>query len=98
MIKILILLSPFAFISLICNRFDGFFKSWLKQFLCLLSMQILVALVLVLGFCINFNSGDILSQLIYFAIIAIIAKCHYSIKEIFLHIYEFSHNKLKNII
>ncbi len=98
LIKILILISPFAFISLVCNRFDGFFKGWLKQLLCLLFMQIFVAIVIVLGFCLDFSASDILSKLLYFAIITIIAKCHYNVKEIFAHIFEFSHNQLKNII
>lgn len=98
LIKILILISPFAFISLVCNRFDGFFKGWLKQLLCLLFMQIFVAIVIVLGFCLDFSADDILSKLLYFAIIAIIAKCHYNVKEIFAHIFEFSHNQLKNMI
>ena len=96
--KIMILLAPFAFISLINNQFDGFFKGWLKQFIILLSMQIFTALILTLGFCLEFNNNDTLSNLTYFAIIAVIAKCNYSIKEIFSFIYNYSHNKLKDFV
>lgn len=96
--KILILLSPFAFVSLINHRFDGFFKGWLKQFLIVLSMQIFVSIVLVLGFCLEFQAGNALSKLIYFALIAVIAKCHYSVKELFSFLYEYSHNTLKDFI
>ncbi len=96
--KILILLAPFAFASLINHRFDGFFKGWLKQFLMLLSMQIFVSIVLILGFCLEFQAGDMLSKLIYFAIIAVIAKCHYHVKELFAFLYEYSHNTLKDFI
>lgn len=75
-LKILVLLSPFAFISLINNQFDGFFKKWIKLFLITLSIQIFVALTLVLGFSLDFISGDVLSELIYLAIIMIIANFH----------------------
>lgn len=97
-LKILVLLSPFAFASLIFNRFDGFFKSWLKQFLLLLFIQIFIAFLLILGFCLDFSASDTLSKLIYFSIIAIIAKSNFYIKNLFAHIHEFSHNQLKNII
>ena len=96
--KILILLSPFAFISLICNRFDGFFKSWFKQFLILLSMQIFVFIVLVLGFSLEFYANDALSKLIYCAIIMILAKSHFHTKEFFSQMHNYSRNSLKNFI
>lgn len=98
MCKILILLAPFAFTSLIFNRFDGFFKGWLKQLLLVLTMQIFVAVVLVLGFSLEFHSGDTLSKLIYLAIIVVIAKCQYNMKEIFGFLHEYSHNTLKKFI
>lgn len=98
MCKVLILLAPFAFLSLINNRMDGFFKGWLKQFLILLSMQVFVAIVIVLGFSLDFSSGDILPKLLYFAIIMIIAKCKYNIKELFSFIYQYSHNSLKKFV
>ena len=96
--KILILLAPFAFVSLINHHFDGFFKGWLKQFLIILSLQIFVSFALVLGFCLEFQTDNTLSKLIYFAIIAMIAKCHYNVKEIFSFLYEYSHNTLKKFI
>ena len=68
MCKILIMLSPFAFISLIYNQMDGFFKGWLKHFLILLCTQIFISIVLILGFSLEFNNEDIFSKLIYFAI------------------------------
>lgn len=96
--KIFILLSPFAFISLINNHLDGFFKGWLKQFLILLGMQIFVSLILVLGFTLEFHAGNTLSKLIYLAIILIITKCNFFVKDLFSHVYEYSHNKLKDFI
>lgn len=96
--KVLILLTPFAFISLINHRFDGFFKGWLKQFLTLLTMQIWVSILLVLGFTLEFHAGNTLSKLLYFGMIATIAKCHYNVKEIFSFLFQYSHNTLKKLI
>ena len=96
--KIFVLLAPFAFISLINHRFDGFFKGWLKQFFILLFMQIFVSLVLVLGFTLDFYLGHVLSELIYFSIVIVIAKCQYTIKELFSHLHQYTHYTLKDFI
>lgn len=53
MIQILVLISPFAFLSLVTNSSEWFFKSWLRAFVSLLLIQILVALILVVSFSIN---------------------------------------------
>lgn len=53
MIQILILLSPFAFLSLINSSSEWFFKSWLRSFVSLLLLQVLVALILVVNLSIN---------------------------------------------
>ena len=98
MCKVTVLMSPFAFASLITNQTDGFFKGWLNQFLILLFMQIFVATVLVIGFSLDFYAGDTLSKLIYLAIIIVIAKCNYSVKNMFKFIYNYSHNTLKKFI
>lgn len=50
--KVLILLSPFAFLCLLNRTTSGFFRSWLKSFLSLLLIQIIVALILLLPFAI----------------------------------------------
>lgn len=98
MCKILILLSPFAFASLINHQLDGFFKGWLQQLLVLLSMQIFVAIVLVLGFSLEFYVGNTLSKLIYLGIIIILAKSNNHTKKTFAHIFNYSHNTLKKFI
>lgn len=96
--KVLVLLAPFAFISLISNHFDGFFKAWLKQFLILLFLQIVVCLVLVLGFTLEFHAGNTLSKLTLVATILAIAKCNVPVKELLSHLYQHSQNKLKDFI
>lgn len=98
MCKLLILLAPFAFLSLINNQFAGFFKAWLKHFLLVLSMQIFVSLLLVIGFSLDFSLGDTLSKLLYFAIIAAIAKSNLSLKEFFTNMFQYSQNKFNDFV
>ena len=95
---LLILLSPFSFLSLVNNTFDGFFKGWSKQFFELLFAQILVSILLVIAFCIDFNSSDFISKITYFSILSIIAKLHYNSNSFFTVIHNYSNNKLKDII
>lgn len=96
--KILVLLAPFAFISLISNHFDGFFKAWFKQFLILLFLQIVVSLVLVLGFTLEFHAENTLSKLTLVATILAIAKCNVPVKKLLSHLYQHSQNNLKDFI
>ena len=65
MAKVFILISPFAFLSLSQNSTSWFFKSWIKNFFSLLFIQIIVAIVLVILFSINYNTNDLLTQLLY---------------------------------
>ncbi|MBQ9266828.1 MAG: hypothetical protein IJ217_00855 [Clostridia bacterium] len=51
-IKVLILLSPFAILCLINQPTTGLFKSWFKCFLSLLLLQIFISLVLLLSYAI----------------------------------------------
>ena len=64
MIKVLILLTPFALLTLINSSSSWFFKSWLKIFLSLLFIQPFVSIVLLIIFALDFNSPDITSKLL----------------------------------
>ena len=48
MIKIFILLTPFAILSLLLENTSWFFKSWLRNIFSLLFIQIIVAIVLLI--------------------------------------------------
>lgn len=74
MIQVFVLISPFAFICLINDRTDWIFKSWIKAFISLLLEQVLVALILLLAFSIEFTSNDTMSQVIYIGIIYALMK------------------------
>lgn len=63
MVKVFILINPFAILSLINESTSWFFKTWLKTVLSLLFQQSLVAIILLIIFSFNFSSNNIISQL-----------------------------------
>lgn len=83
MIQIFILLSPFAFLSLINNSSDWFFRVWLKTFISLLLVQILVSLILILSFSINIGQDTLISKLLYIGIIFALTKANSYMKDLF---------------
>lgn len=56
MLQIFILISPFAFLCLINESTSWFFNSWLRSFISMLLVQILIAIILTLGFSLNLSS------------------------------------------
>lgn len=64
MIKVLILLTPFALLTLINTSSSWFFKSWLKIFLSLLFVQPFISIILLIIFALDFTSPDISSKIL----------------------------------
>lgn len=83
MIQIFILMSPFAFLSLITNSSEWFFKVWIKTFLSLLLVQILISFILLLSFSIEITSNSMLSKFLYIGIIYSLTRANIYIKEMF---------------
>ena len=65
MVKVFVLLAPFAFISLCTNNTSWFFKSWLKNLFSLLFIQIIVSLVLLILFSLNFDDTNLFNKFVY---------------------------------
>lgn len=65
MIKVLVLISPFSFLSLTLDSTKIFFKIWLKNLFSLLLIQIIVSIVLVILFSMDFSSSNLFSKFIY---------------------------------
>ena len=65
MIKVFVLLAPFAFLSLSLNSTSWFFKSWLKNLFSLLFIQIIVSLVLIILFSLDYSSTNLFNKFIY---------------------------------
>ena len=81
LLKVFILISPFAFLSLSSSSTAYFFKSWLKCFLSLLLIQILVAFILLITFSIDFNTTNTLSKFLICGSIFALLKANTIIRE-----------------
>ena len=81
LIKVFIIFSPFAFISLLNQNTSWIFKTWVKLFVSLLSLQILVALILLISFSLEFSNSDIFSKFVYMGSIYSLIKANSFIKD-----------------
>lgn len=64
-IKVFVLITPFAFLSLILSNTSWFFKSWLKNLFSLLFIQVIVSIILLLMFSVDFSNTDLFNKFIY---------------------------------
>ena len=81
MLKVFILLTPFAILSLSLKNTSWFFRTWIKNVFSLLLIQIIVALVLVILFSTDYSSGNLLSKFIYVGGIYALIKANSFLKE-----------------
>ena len=82
LVKIFVLIAPFAFLSLISNTTNWFFKSWFRSFLSLLIIQSFVSLILLIIFSINIESNNILLKILYLSALYALTKSNLYIKEL----------------
>lgn len=81
LIKVFVLISPFAILS-ICNKSTSIlFKSWIKSFLSLMFVQVFVSIILLLIFSLNISSNNVFSKFILISAIFILIKANSYIKE-----------------
>lgn len=64
-IKVFVIITPFAFLSLILSNTSWFFKAWIKNLFSLLCIQIIVSIILLLMFSVDFSNTDLFSKFIY---------------------------------
>ena len=76
MVKIFILLTPVAFLSLILQNTSWFFKSWIRNLFSLLFIQIIVSLVLLILFSMDYSSGNLIIKFIYIGAISALIKAN----------------------
>ena len=81
MVKVFILLSPFAFLSLCLENTSWFFKSWLKYLFSLLFIQIIVSLVLLILFSLDFSSSNLFNKFVYVGGIYSLIKANSFVRE-----------------
>lgn len=64
MVKVLILIMPFALLTLINSSTAWFFKAWLKISLSLLFIQPFISITLLIVFALDFTGTDIMSKVL----------------------------------
>lgn len=80
-IKIFILISPFAILSLCLESTSFFFKLWIRNLLSLLFIQIIVAIILLILFSVDYNSSDLMTKFIYIGGIYCLLKANSFVRE-----------------
>ena len=65
MVKVFVLLSPFAFLSLSLNKTSWFFSAWFRNLFSLLFIQIIASLVLLILFSMDYSSSNLFSKFVY---------------------------------
>lgn len=81
MIKVFVLISPFAILSLSLNTTNWFFKSWLRNLFSLLFIQVIVSLVLLILFSMNFSSSNLFCKFVYVGGIYALIKANSFVRE-----------------
>lgn len=81
MIKIFILLTPFAILSLILDSTSWFFKSWIRNLFSLLFIQIIVAIVLLILFSMDYSSNNLMTKFIYVGAIYALIKSNSFVRD-----------------
>lgn len=81
LIKVFVLLTPFAILSLTLNSTNWFFKAWAKNLFSLLLIQIVVSLVLLILFSMDYSPSNILIKFIYVGGIYALIKANSFVRE-----------------
>lgn len=82
LVKLLVLLSPFAILCLISEKSAWFFSSWFRALLSLLFMQIVISLILLLVFSLNLSSQDLFTKLLLLGSIYALIHVNSFVKEL----------------
>lgn len=80
-VKILVLISPFAILSLCLENTSFFFKLWLRNLFSMLFIQIIVALILLILFSVDYNSNDLMTKFIYIGGIYCLLRANTFVRE-----------------
>lgn len=82
MLKVFILITPFATLTLVNSSTSWFFKMYLRTIISLLLLQSLVSIILIVIFTFNLDNTDVFSQLMYIGGIYALIRANSYIKEL----------------
>ena len=80
-VKVFILLSPFAILSLSLQNTNWFFKAWFRNLFSLLFLQIIVSLVLLILFSMDYSASNLFVKFIYVGGIYALIRANSFIRE-----------------
>lgn len=80
-VKVFILLSPFAILSLSLQNTNWFFKAWFRNLFSLLFLQIVVSLVLLILFSMDYSASNLFVKFIYVGGIYALIRANSFIRE-----------------
>lgn len=81
MVKVFALLSPFAILSLSLNSTSWFFRSWFKNIFALLFIQIIVSIVLLILFSMDYASDGLIVKFLYIGAIYALMRVNSFVRE-----------------
>lgn len=81
MVKVFIILAPFAILSCSINSFSWFFRSWFRSFFSLLFMQFFITIILIVTLSLDFSSNFI-SKFLYVGSIYALTKSNTYIRNL----------------
>ncbi len=81
MLKVFLLLSPFAFLTISNAKTSWIFKSWARCLFSLLFTQVFISIILLITFSADF-SDNLFSQLLYVGCIYALIRANHSIREL----------------
>lgn len=81
MIKIFILITPFALLSLTLENTSWFFKAWSRNLFSLLFIQIIVSIVLLILFSMDYSSNNLMTKFIYIGAIYALIKSNSFVRD-----------------
>lgn len=82
LIKVLIIISPFAILSLSYNKTSSFFRAWFKNFLGLILLQVFISVILLVCFIIELRDDMLPSPIMHLGIIYTLFKANSYIREL----------------
>lgn len=82
LIKVLVLISPFAILCTSLDSTFNLFKAWLKSFISLLFIEIFSSLILIVMFSIQYSPSDIVSKLLFVGSIFALMKVNNYVRDI----------------
>lgn len=81
MVKVFIILAPFAILSCSINSFSWFFRSWFRSFFSLLFMQFFITIILIVTLSLDFSS-NLISKFLYVSSIYALTKSNTYIRNL----------------